>query len=519
MKKLKYLVGAVFTASYLVVLLTGCGSMRKYDSYHKEESPLFLATRHDLRSISGKNHSGGGLFPELNALIWTISIPGYILDLPISLVVDTVTSPYDAYESYTYKSDVKFWNNVIATADYSGSLAYRSHVSEHFAYNYTNYRNDIKISVRETPIEFNKLLVKHIIMNDSISEKGTIPSFLLRTQNEDNVDEDILRSLIEPKLCSFAHYTYFKHPKLTSGLAKKLLTKLIKEGKYNSHSADFINEECITVEDLVDMTLMLLDSEAGSESMKLYLEHMARNREDSLQKVTDQTYVFYQKHYKGSFYIHSNLFKYIRLNESIMKELVRQCSNKWGGWHEPTEYLIAVAQQPNLDAESKAAIVEYFNQIKSPKAKLLVYVALKDDIGGDLSEELIDKLLERNHGKESMYYAINDGGLGKDEYDIIKQRTCSDHQYLYKDIIHRSDCDDAFIDKYFAHIIGGSPNHVYSLDDVLDRFNMDDSAERARAIFYIKKVSELIKKHSKEKNFISFKRDFDKKLKKLNLKK
>ena len=84
-----------------VLMMCSCATTHRYKAWKHQKNPVFMCTKTDLKSIENPLEPVTFWWPESYLPMW-ISVPivtivdiGMILDIPISLVVDTVCLPAD----------------------------------------------------------------------------------------------------------------------------------------------------------------------------------------------------------------------------------------------------------------------------------------------------------------------------------------------------------------------------------------------------------------------------------------
>jgi len=96
----KRLLGLFFFCCLITALSAGgCGNRMKYEKYHEIKSPIYAATAFNARFIYkawfGKYYYD--LFSKKDYRILSLIA---LFDLPVAIVADTVTLPYDGYVYY-----------------------------------------------------------------------------------------------------------------------------------------------------------------------------------------------------------------------------------------------------------------------------------------------------------------------------------------------------------------------------------------------------------------------------------
>ena len=82
-----------FMIILLCLCLSGCGTvlMREYPSLRADEFPYYPATCYDVSNIA----EGGAFYTTDRVIGWLVIVPIHVIDLPISLVTDTLLFPAD----------------------------------------------------------------------------------------------------------------------------------------------------------------------------------------------------------------------------------------------------------------------------------------------------------------------------------------------------------------------------------------------------------------------------------------
>jgi uncharacterized protein YceK len=115
----------------VVILIQGCAASYKYtDKFENNRfnDGRYLATELDSRVVSTAfNGSSSNWFGG----IAMIMAPLAIIDMPFSVVFDTITLPYDQYRHIEYQEDRTYWEAVINAPEIDLSLVeHREHYTE-----------------------------------------------------------------------------------------------------------------------------------------------------------------------------------------------------------------------------------------------------------------------------------------------------------------------------------------------------------------------------------------------------
>ena len=112
MKKWKKFLLGWFLLACFVALFTGggCGYQYKYGNYRDTKTPVYAATTFDI--VFMYQEWLGADRNRYNARLLT---PLALIDLPLAVVIDTVTLPYDGYIACRNQRAVSFWEKAFKT--------------------------------------------------------------------------------------------------------------------------------------------------------------------------------------------------------------------------------------------------------------------------------------------------------------------------------------------------------------------------------------------------------------------
>ena len=111
----KFLLWWFVLACFFVLLpFGGCGVKHKYINYHTLKTPIYAATLGDVKII------GTALFGESRGSMvkpgdFILFMPLAVIDIPLAVVIDTVTLPIDGYVAYQNQRIVLFWEKAFKT--------------------------------------------------------------------------------------------------------------------------------------------------------------------------------------------------------------------------------------------------------------------------------------------------------------------------------------------------------------------------------------------------------------------
>lgn len=112
-RRLRFFILIVFVSLFV---LGGCASVGRFSDDNEEmviNSGVYPATKMDFSILGSatKDHWGSGMAKVLS--------PFAIIDIPFSLITDTIMLPYDWYQWSRNSEYIEFWNNVAANSDAS----------------------------------------------------------------------------------------------------------------------------------------------------------------------------------------------------------------------------------------------------------------------------------------------------------------------------------------------------------------------------------------------------------------
>ena len=114
---------SLFIIFSLLSLLGGCASVERFNTDNEESMVyrgVYPATQMDLSVLAAAaNDNGTSILSGLPLMM----APFAIIDIPFSLITDTIMLPYDAYKRYTYAPYINYWEDVAAKHDTTSPMS------------------------------------------------------------------------------------------------------------------------------------------------------------------------------------------------------------------------------------------------------------------------------------------------------------------------------------------------------------------------------------------------------------